>query len=303
MKPRDRNREMMTAPRIGAAGNRRTRAFLITMLLGGVGFMLACGPRVARANDTWLHSLVPFYRISTDHHAVTRQLERLRRHYPDFQQRLRAIVLLRVGTPYVLGCLGEGRGRDAKPVFRLDESDCTVNILTSAALAHASDWKQACAMMMRLNYYPTAPGVNPVHFANRIHFTSDRLLTSRYFSVLHVVPRSQEVPVTLTLNRKAGGGHLIDIPWTKRVTISYVPDRFVTRSVLARLPRYVAGVAFVRRKMFPLGVIVAHEGAIVDRHRLVEADSIRRRTISVDFLTYLHRTSDWFDGVIFFKFH
>jgi hypothetical protein len=263
--------------------------------------VLFAAPAWCAPADGWLASAPKFYRIAHDRAAVDRLLGELQTRYPDFQQRLRAVALLRVGTPYVLGCLGEEKGRDKGPVFRLDESDCTVNVLTSSALAHARTWNQARTMMDVLNYYPAAKGTDPVRFENRIHFTEDRLLSSRWFRIV-TPPGVHQEAVTLTLNRGQDGKRLIDIPWEKKVTLRWVAVARVTPAVLASLPKYVAGVAFVRKKLFPKGLAIAHEGMIVDRRWLVHADSIGKKTARVDFLDFLRKNSDWFDGVVFYEF-
>lgn len=260
-----------------------------------------------RADDAWLASQKKFHEIASDHGAVDRLLAALQKRCPDFQQRLRAIVLLRVGTPYVLGCLGEEAGRDRDPVFRLDRSDCTVHVLTSSALAHSRSWAEARDKMTFLGYYPDGAASDrsaikrgPVTYENRIHFTEDRLVSSPWFAVVPTSARA--ATTTLTLNRKADGSPLLDIPWKRRATVRYVPVDLVTRALLSELPPHVAGVAFVRKKLFAMGLAVAHEGTILDRRWLVHADSIGKRTSKVDFLEYLQRNSDWFDGVIFFAF-
>lgn len=277
-----------------------TRLFIVLALLLSVA---RCG-QATPADDAWISAQPKFYQIASDHAAVTRLLTALQQRFPDFQQRLRAVALLRVGTPYVLGCLGEEKGRDKKPVFRLDESDCTVHVLTSSALAHAHTWNEARARMNTLNYYPVAAGRDPVSYANRVHYTEDRLVTSRYFRDVTPVAATGTplASVTLTLNRGDDGKHPLDIPWEKRATIRYLPIASVTPAILARLPKYAAGVAFVRKKLFSKGLAVGHEGMIVDRKWLVHADSVGKKTAKVDFLDFLRKNSDWFDGVILYSF-
>lgn len=259
------------------------------------------------SDDAWIAAQPRFHSIANDPAAVDRLLTALHLRFPTFGPRLRAVAMLRLGTPYVLGCLGEGSGHDPQPVFRLDQSDCTVHVLTSVALAQARTWDEARAWTVRLNYHPAAGerdarGVLPrVGYDNRIHFTEDRLTTTPWFKVVDSALVSDAPPasVSLTLNRTREGKRLIDIPWEMRTTVRYLRTSDVTPAVLARLPAPVAGVAFVRAATFPLGLAVGHEGLVVDRRWLVHADSITKRTVKVDLLSYLRKNADWFDGVIF----
>lgn len=252
---------------------------------------------VARADDAWLTGQKRAYQL--DRASVDRLLGELWRRYPDFHERLRAVALLRVGTPYVLGCLGEEKGRDRDPVFRLDQADCTVHVLTSSALAHAHTWAEARGWMVRLNYYP---GKDAVRYENRVHFTEDRLAVSPWFFDLTpgLLPASRLQQVTLTLNRTREGKRLLDVPWEKRMTVRYVALATVDAALLDRLPPHVAGVAFVRRGLFPKGLAIAHEGLVLDRRWLVHADSVSKAVRRVALLDYLKRNTDWFDGVIFY---
>jgi hypothetical protein len=263
-----------------------------------VVLMLAAGSWAGGDPDGWLVRQKKLYQL--DRQGLERILAEVHRRYPDFQERLRAIALLRLGTPYKLGCLGEEKGRDPGPLFRVDQADCTVFVLTSSAMAHASTWEGARQMMVRLNYYP---GPNPVRYENRIHFTEDRLQTSPYFADItaRVAPPTGLRTVSLTLNRKRDGGRLLEIAWEKRITTRFLPWDLVSPQVLERLPA-TAGVAFVRRKNFDLGLVVAHEGMVLDRRDLVHADSIAGQVRRVKLLDYLTENRGYFDGVLFYRF-
>lgn len=273
---------------------------ILPLTLGLV--LVACtlaGAAPSADNDAWLSAQPRLYQIAGDHTAVDRLLAQLRARYPDFQQRLRAVALLRLGTPYLLGCLGEERAPDTKPVFRLDVSDCTVHVLTCSALAHARTWNEARAWMKRLNYYPQP---DPVRYENRVHFTEDRLVSSKWYKVADgPLVAATPASVTLTLNKGDNGKRALEIAWEKRMTVRYLPVAEVTPRVMAHLPTPVAGVAFVRKKLFPLGLAVGHEGLVIDQKWLVHANSIKKETVKVDLLAYLKKNADWFDGVIFFE--
>lgn len=251
--------------------------------------------------DAWLESQ-PRLQALKDPAAVDRLLAEVHRRYPDLGTRLRALALLRLGTPYVLGCLGEEKPPDLKPIFRIDQVDCTVLVLTTTALAHAPSLQGARDMMRVLNYHPVPAGQDPVTYANRMHFTYDRLTSSRHYGILEAPEQAAggTTKVTLILNRKKDGTPLLAIPWERRVTARYIPTSAISEKVLATLPPACAGVAFVRKKNFPLGLVVAHEGLVIDRRDLVHADSKAKQVRRVGLLDYLRRNADWFDGAIFF---
>ena len=69
-------------------------------------------------------------------------LEEFQIRFPDFHQRVKAINLWRVGTPYGIYCLGEEIGIDDDPILRADTSDCTVHVLTTLAFASSSTWSE-----------------------------------------------------------------------------------------------------------------------------------------------------------------
>lgn len=286
--------------RVPLAAPSRGASLLFLVLLAFLGAAPAWASP-AGSNDAWLEKQ-PRLQTLRDHAVVDRLLVEVQRRFPDLGERLRALVLLRLDTPYVLGCLGEEKPPDTKPVFRLDQVDCTVYVLTTTALAHATSYKQARAMMRVLNYHPVPAGQDPVTYANRVHFTYDRLTSSPHYAIVTAAEKKAGVTrsVTLTLNRKQDGTRLLPIPWERRVTARYIPTSAVSAAVLATLPRACAGIAFVRKKYFEQGLVVAHEGFVIDRRDLVHADSVAKKARRVDLLDYLRRNADWFDGVIFY---
>lgn len=261
---------------------------LMSMLL-----LLLAAP--ALAADAWIASQPKLQTLSPA--AADGLLAQVARRYPSFQDRVKAIALLRVGTPYVLGCLGEEKGQDRKPIFRIDEADCTVLVLTTSAMAHGGSLAAAREWMKKLNYYPAK---DPVAYANRVHFTEDRLLSSPYFRDVTARVSSGLKSMTLVLNRKADGSKLLDIPFEKKVTVRWIPIDAVNATMLDRLPP-TAGVAFVREANVKLGLVVAHEGLVLDRRDLVHADSVAKRVSRTPLLDYLKRNADWFQGVILYE--
>jgi hypothetical protein len=64
----------------------------------------------------------------------------------------------------------------------------------------------------------------------------------------------------------------------------------------------VSGVAFVKKSYFKMGIVIAHEGYLIDQTNLIHASSEYNKTVNVDFLSYLFNDGDpRFDGVMFYK--
>jgi len=229
------------------------------------------------------------------------RLARWQTEHPDLDARIRAILLARLGTPVRLGCLGEEAPPDTEPVFRLDEADCTVLVLTTAALAHARTLEEAVRNMALANYREVE-GERPITYETRLHFTEDRLDASPYFRDItaEVVPESLLATVTLTLNRKDGGERLLPIAWERPITLRYLPASRVTPALLRSLPR-LAGVALVKKATLPIGLAVAHEGVLLDGDRFIHASSEDRRVVRVSFREYLAKHGR-FDGLVFYEF-
>ncbi len=218
----------------------------------------------------------------------------------DLEGKLLALSRLRVGTPYALGCLGEESGRDRDPLFRLDLADCTVLVVTDAALLHARSLEDARAWMRRIHYRDGEPS-----YATRYHFTIDRIFSSPFFEEImdQAAPDSLLRTVEVHLNRKEGGGRLLDIPWSRKIVARYLPSSLVTEEALDRLPA-ACGVAFVSEKNVPTGFLVSHEGVLLERRVLQHASSAKGMVIETPLLAYLGKGGGGagFDGVVFFAF-
>jgi hypothetical protein len=224
----------------------------------------------------------------------------------DMPTRVRAILLSRLGTPYVLGCLGEGAGADpdSDPVFRLDQVDCTVLVLTTAALAHARTLDEARQNMALANYREIGDD-RPITYEARLHFTEDRLDASPYFENItrDVVPAELLESKTLTLNVREDGSGLLPIEWTRKITLDYLPVAGATEAVLAALPP-VTGVAFIKHSYAKMGLAAAHEGVVLDGEDLVHASSESKKVVRVPLREYLRKAdgSPRFDGLVFYAF-
>jgi hypothetical protein len=274
----------------------RFAAIMLSALLVLVPCRMASGEDKA----LWLRSQPPLYTL-TDDSRLDLFLGELHRRFPGFNAALDAVVRARVGTPYRLGCLGEEKPPDSEPIFRIDVTDCTVFVLTSSAMAHARTAREAREWMKRLNYH--AAYADPVSFENRIHFTYDRLHCSPYFKDITrtLVSRNALASVELTLNLRSDGSRLLNIPFEKKVRAYYLPTSLVSRRIMAALPS-PCGAAFIRKKNFSLGLVVSHEGMLLDRKDLVHASSVSGKVEVRDFMKYLKQdAANHFDGVIFFK--
>ena len=103
-------------------------------------------------------------------------LKDFHRKFPNFHDRLIALNLWRIGTPYGIFCLGEERGVDKDPIIRIDTSDCTVHVLTTIAFTESKSFNEAHHSMIKLHYKPGKNGKIEPTYKSRWHFTSDRIL-------------------------------------------------------------------------------------------------------------------------------
>ena len=77
----------------------------------------------------------------------------------------------------------------------------------------------------------------------------------------------------------------------------------INLELLKKLPDIV-GVAFVKKPYFKMGLVVAHEGMIIDQINIIHASSEYGKTVNMDFMEYYFRDDGpLFDGVLFFEFH
>ena len=88
---------------------------------------------------------------------------------------------------------------------------------------------------------------------------------------------------------------------TSQEKIQFLPTEKATKDLLRRLPS-ICGVAFVKRSYFKMGIVIAHEGYIIDRKNLIHASSVEKKTVNVDFLSYLENNGEpRFDGIIVYE--
>jgi len=223
--------------------------------------------------------------------------------FPNYHDRLKALNLWRVGTPYGLFCLGEESGKDNDPILRADLSDCTVHVLTSLAFAESFTWQNARDAMVDIHYKMDENGEKKPTYISRWHYTSDRLLHhDRTVDITSSVAHENDLEkVKIELNKKHDGSEFLDLNWSSNETIKFIPTVKIAENILLNLPA-VSGVAFVKKSYFKMGIVIAHEGYLIDQTNLIHASSEYNKTVNVDFLSYLFNDGDpRFDGVMFYK--
>ena len=223
--------------------------------------------------------------------------------FPNYHDRMKALNLWRVGTPYGLFCLGEESGKDNDPLLRADSSDCTVHVLTTLAFAESFTWQNARDAMVDIHYKMDENGDKKPTYISRWHYTSDRLLHhDRTVDITSSVAHENDLEkVEIELNKKQDGSEFLDLNWSSNETIKFIPTVKITENILLNLPA-VSGVAFVKKSYFKMGIVIAHEGYLIDQTDLIHASSEYNRTVNVDFLSYLFNDGDpRFDGIMFYK--
>ena len=254
-------------------------------------------------SSNWIDSLPKPWKLNEEQ--VSDILPQFHKKFPDFHDRLKAFALWQVGKPYELFCLGEESGEDKDPIFRLDVSDCTVHILTSLASVQSSSWQEARKTLIDIHYKRNDDQTSIPTYKSRWHFTTDRIQdnpsTKNITSSL--VSNQELVTINLTLNKKEDGDEFLKLGWQKPTTIQFIPNKFVGEDLLDKLPQ-IAGVAFVKKTYFKMGLVVAHEGMIIDNKNIVHASSEFGKTVNMDFMEYYFLDDGpRFDRVLIFSFN
>lgn len=258
---------------------------------------------IAAQERRWIDSLPKPWTLSQDE--LSDILPEFYEHYPEFLDRLSAFALWQVGKPYQLFSLGEEKEPDSDPLLRLDVSDCTVHVLTSLAFSQSHSWEEARRNMIKIHYKPNEQGIIQPSYQTRWHYTTNRLQENPYTvdMTIELFPPEKLKKVTLVLNQKADGSPFLPLEWEKPVTVYYIPNNLINATLLKQVPP-VCGIAFVRKKLFKSGLIIAHEGMLIDRQNLIHASSEYIQTVNVNFLDYYFRESGpVFDGILVYSFH
>jgi len=251
----------------------------------------------SNTND-WVNTLPKPWTLSESQ--VSEILPQFHQKFPDFHDRLKAFAQWQVGKPYEIFKLGEEVAPDPDPIIRLDVSDCTAHILTSLAFSQSISWDEAKESMITIHYKDGNPT-----YKTRWHYTTDRIQenSSTVNITNELVGVEQLESVEIILNRKEDGKEFLDLGWEKSTSIQYIPSNNINQEILQKLP-HVSGVAFVKKTYFKMGLVVAHEGMIIDQKNIIHASSEYDKTVNIDFMDYYFRENGpLFDGVLFYSFH
>ncbi|HVA67283.1 MAG TPA: N-acetylmuramoyl-L-alanine amidase-like domain-containing protein [Elusimicrobiota bacterium] len=108
-----------------------------------------------------------FYGMTPD--AIARALGRIETDHPDLQDRISVVSSYFLGTPYVLGPLGEGpRGEfDRNPIVSFSALDCTTFVEETIAFSLEPNLARGTALLQKIRY---KDGV--ISYQTRNHFAS-----------------------------------------------------------------------------------------------------------------------------------
>lgn len=216
-------------------------------------------------------------------------------------RRVAGFLFLQLGTPYVLGPLGEETPPDTDPIIQFKTSDCVVLNLTAWAAAMALDDETERSALIRAHY---RDGI--VSHANRFHFSSDRLDRS---------PMNREITARVggaatksnrvALNRKPDGSRWIPIEWERERSMRWIPW-----SEVGRLPDWhhegripeLTGIVFVKSSLFARGLDALHEGNIWQGATVIHASSRHGRVVAQPLETFLREAGTRYDGFLLFEY-
>ena len=276
--------------------NRLLKVLNISILI----FITSCNGKAE--NQQWIETLPKPWLLSETE--VSNILPEFHKRYPNFEERLKTIAIWRIGTPYELFKLGEEIPPDSDPIIRLDVSDCTVHILTSLAFTQSKTWDEARNKIIQINYKIDVNGNHTPTYKSRWHFTSDRILSNPYtVNITNKFVNSDElVNIDLTLNLKDDNSELLEIDWSRKIQLSYIPNNKIRSKLLKKVPQ-ICGIAFIRKSYFKDGLAVAHEGILIDKNDLIHASSDADKTVRVNLLDYYFGDKNpLFDGIMIYKF-
>ena len=89
----------------------------------------------------------------------------------------------------------------------------------------------------------------------------------------------------IILNQKENGDEFLDLGWIKKTTVRYIPNDKITTDLLKKLPA-IAGGACVKESYFKMGLMIAHEGMIIDQKDIIHASQEFNQTVRMDFMDF-----------------
>ena len=223
--------------------------------------------------------------------------------FPDFDQRLKAINFWRLGTPYGIFKSGEEKEPDLDPILRIDTTDCTIHVLTSIAMSTSKTWVETKKKMVDIHYKINENGIKSPDYSMRWHYTSDRITNNPYTVNItkNIIPLKDLQEVELTLNKKDNGSEFLDLNWTLKNKFAFIPTGLIDQAVISKLPD-VCGVAFIKKSYMKNGILIAHEGFVINNEYLIHASSNQKKTVKENLIEYLNPLEgSKFDGVMFYK--
>lgn len=251
--------------------------------------------RLRQMSNEELMKTVKIFELTPDE--LSQVLGELQHRFPNADGRLRAIAEMYVGASYYTEPFTDEKA-EWMPYAK---TNCTMFVLYATAFANSGSYEEALEHMKHLHY---RNGV--VDFTNRYHFTSDRISdpANRYFTNVtekYVVNPGTLPQVTLTLNKKSDGSLLFGDRlgnWTREVTMKYIPRIGFSPEMLKNLPKTV-GVAFVKRSNWKIGVIVGHEGILIDGDLYHSGSQSTGLYVIKDYLQTEFLSSSW-EGMFLF---
>jgi hypothetical protein len=255
------------------------------------------------SKEEWINTLPKPWTISENDFSEI--LPKFHKKFPNFHERLKAFSVWQIGTPYQIFCLGEEVEPDPDPIFRLDVSDCTVHILTGLASVQSKSWNEAKDNLIQIHYKSDNKGRSAPSYKHRWHFTTDRIQDNYSTQDISssLLMDDQLEKRTITLNQKQNGDEFLELDWSKKTSASYIPNDMLSTELLKKLPT-VAGVAFVKESYFKMGLMIAHEGMIVDQKDIIHASQEFKKTVRMDFMDYyFNEDGPRFDGIMIYSFH
>lgn len=223
-------------------------------------------------------------------------LSELQRRFPDKADRLKAIATMYLGAEYFTQPFLDEL---AKPLA-YQRTNCTMFVIYATTFLNSASYQEALATVKQVHYRDGLVG-----YKTRYHFTTDRIRDPKnpYFTLVtekYVTDPSILGEVSLNLNVKANGEYLLNKldGWSKPMTIKYIKRTNFFPDKLSDLPRTL-GVALVKRSNWPIGVVVGHEGILIDGD-LYHSGSVKTGLHKIDNYLSVFAESQW-EGIIFFQ--
>ena len=208
-----------------------------------------------------------------------------------------------LGTPYVHSPLGEGRGVDPDPTFRLDAVDCLTFVEQSLALSLARSAAEVPGLLERLRY------ANTPSYEDRNHLMEAQWL-----------PNNQRKGFLVDVTRRLGGADTVRVSktlnaltWSSRSSLAlglppahqprgtWSLDMIPLERVLAHARQVPSGsILVVLREDLPLKATrVTHLGFVVQKGRRTWLRHARRgvdgngRVVDEDLESFLARNAKY----------